>query len=100
MASSTRSGTCVPAGPSRKIGVMPSRGMCSAGNCARKAVTFSIVLRRLFLFPRLRLMFPAAVQPEILFRGRAHQVLQVAREALRDGANRVRRVIIFLGQNE
>src|SRR5438876_11505908 len=38
-ASMTRRGTCVPPGPSRKIGVRPLRCCCKAGNSRRSAWT-------------------------------------------------------------
>src|SRR4029077_12503482 len=43
MVSITRCGTCVPAGPSRKIGSRPLRRRCSAGNCWRSTAKSSMM---------------------------------------------------------
>jgi len=54
---------------------------------------------RLLFRLRLRLMFPATVQPEVLLRGQPNQLFQARRESLRDRLHCVGLVGVFARLN-
>jgi hypothetical protein len=62
----TRCGTWVPAGPSKKVGVTPSRCRCNAGNCWRTLETFSMATFREWRTPySTRFTVPDIVREEV-----------------------------------